>query len=124
MANEAQSKADKSKEKVFVDKYMLGEKAGEYAIHGGGFLVRVRGVEGVVGFVVVSGLKPHKDHAVPVRGMLGVIKSLKHGKSSFWTLSLGFRWLLNLIHAALLRMLAFGAIPNNIQHLFAFGCHC
>ena len=48
----------------FAAKYMLGQKAGEYAIHGGGFPVRVRSVEGLVGVIVVSGLAQHEDHAV------------------------------------------------------------
>ena len=54
----------------FAEKYQLtGERAGEYAIHGGGVPVRVRGVEGVVGVVVVSGLKQQEDHMVVVEGV-------------------------------------------------------
>ena len=53
-------------EGAFRDKFMLGERAGEYAIHGGGFPVRVRGVEGVVGVIVVSGLTQQEDHEVIV----------------------------------------------------------
>ena len=68
-----------NKEKTFADKYMLGEKAGHYAIHGGGVPIRVRGVEGVVGVVVVSGLKQHEDHAVVVEGMLELIEQLEQG---------------------------------------------
>ena len=66
-----------SGEKEFAQKYMLGESAGSYAIHGGGVPVRVRGVEGVVGVVVVSGLKQHEDHAVVVEGMREVIRELE-----------------------------------------------
>ena len=56
-------------EAAFVKKYSLASTSGgavadEYAIHGGGFPVRVRGVEGVVAVVVVSGLKQEDDHAV------------------------------------------------------------
>lgn len=56
-------------EAAFVRKYALagsngGAVADDYAIHGGGFPVRVRGVEGVVAVVVVSGLKQEDDHAV------------------------------------------------------------
>lgn len=40
-----------------------------YACHGGGFPVRVEGVEGVVGVIVVSGLKQEDDHAVIVEGI-------------------------------------------------------
>ena len=39
---------------------MLGESAGDYAIHGGGVPVRVKGVEGVVAVIVVSGLAQHE----------------------------------------------------------------
>ena len=66
-----------NKEKIFAKKYMLGEKAGQYAIHGGGVPVRVRGVEGIVGVVVVSGLKQHEDHAVVVEGILEIIEQLE-----------------------------------------------
>ena len=67
------------KEKTFAEKYMLGEKAGQYAIHGGGVPVKVRGVEGIVGVVVVSGLKQHEDHAVVVEGILEIIKQMEQG---------------------------------------------
>ncbi len=70
-----------NKEKTFAEKYMLGEKAGQYAIHGGGVPVRVRGVEGIVGVVVVSGLKQHEDHAVVVEGILKIMKQLEQGKN-------------------------------------------
>ncbi|PYH91417.1 DUF967 domain protein [Aspergillus ellipticus CBS 707.79] len=58
-------------EAAFVRKFALtssggGGAADEYAIHGGGFPVRVRGVDGVVGVVVVSGLKQEDDHQVIV----------------------------------------------------------
>lgn len=54
-------------EAAFQKKFMLGERAGEYAIHGGGWPVRVRGVEGLVAVVVVSGLKQEQDHGVIVQ---------------------------------------------------------
>lgn len=53
-------------EAAFAAKYMLGDSAGQYAIHGGGFPVRVQGVEGIVGVIVVSGLKQEQDHQVIV----------------------------------------------------------
>ncbi|KAJ7485523.1 hypothetical protein FB451DRAFT_1230145 [Mycena latifolia] len=53
-------------EAKFAAKYMLGETAGQYAIHGGGFPVRVKGVEGIVGVIVVSGLKQEWDHQIIV----------------------------------------------------------
>lgn len=54
---------------------LLGERAAltcsnccplsfKYAIHGGGFPLRVKGVEPLVGICVVSGLKQEDDHAV------------------------------------------------------------
>lgn len=56
-------------EAAFVKKYSLacangGAVADEYAIHGGGYPIRVHGVEGVVAVVVVSGLKQEDDHQV------------------------------------------------------------
>ncbi|OAA51523.1 DUF967 domain protein [Metarhizium rileyi] len=52
-------------EGAFAGKFALGaQAAGEYAIHGGGVPIRVRGVEGVIAAVVVSGLKQHEDHGV------------------------------------------------------------
>jgi uncharacterized protein (UPF0303 family) len=56
-------------EAAFVKKYAIasangGAVADEYAIHGGGYPIRVRGVEGVVAVVVVSGLKQEDDHQV------------------------------------------------------------
>jgi len=51
-------------EKAFAAKFMLGESAGEYAIHGGGVPVRVKGVEGIVAVIVVSGLAQHEDHQI------------------------------------------------------------
>ncbi|KAJ5759229.1 hypothetical protein N7520_006385 [Penicillium odoratum] len=56
-------------ESAFVKKFALasgngGAVADEYAIHGGGYPIRVRGVDGVVAVVVVSGLKQEDDHQV------------------------------------------------------------
>ncbi|KAI1475598.1 hypothetical protein K445DRAFT_320372 [Daldinia sp. EC12] len=45
---------------------MSPDQAEKYAIHGGGVPIRVKGVEGVVAVVVVSGLKQHEDHGVIV----------------------------------------------------------
>ncbi|RAK97369.1 DUF967 domain protein [Aspergillus ibericus CBS 121593] len=61
----------KGVEAGFVRKFALvssggGGVADDYAIHGGGFPVRVRGVDGVVGVIVVSGLKQEDDHQVIV----------------------------------------------------------
>lgn len=45
---------------------MSTEQAGGYAIHGGAVPIYVKGVEGVVAVVVVSGLKQYEDHGVIV----------------------------------------------------------
>lgn len=62
-------------EEVFAGKNGLvgGAKRGEYAIHGGAVPVRVRGLEGVVGVVAVSGLRQEEDHMVVVRGIREVL---------------------------------------------------
>ncbi|KAI9926779.1 hypothetical protein ASPWEDRAFT_177210 [Aspergillus wentii DTO 134E9] len=58
-------------ETAFVRKFALrsssgGANADDYAIHGGAFPIRVKGVDGVVGVIVVSGLKQEHDHQVVV----------------------------------------------------------
>jgi len=53
-------------EDAFTAKFLLGDSAGQYAIHGGGFPIRVSSVEGIVGVIVVSGLKQEQDHQVIV----------------------------------------------------------
>ena len=55
--------------KAFADKFSLGNSADEYAIHGGGVPIRVKGVEGIVAVAVVSGLSQEQDHAVVVSGI-------------------------------------------------------
>lgn len=67
-------------EEAFVRKFGLasgsgGAVADEYAIHGGGYPVRVRGVDAVVAVVVVSGLKQEDDHAVVVEAIREVVAS-------------------------------------------------
>ncbi|KAB8072245.1 hypothetical protein BDV29DRAFT_6009 [Aspergillus leporis] len=56
-------------EAAFVRKHALtstggGGAADDFAIHGGAFPVRVKSVDGVVGVIVVSGLKQEDDHQV------------------------------------------------------------
>ncbi|MCJ1248240.1 hypothetical protein MMC30_005457 [Trapelia coarctata] len=63
-------------ERKFAEKYMLGEGAGQYAIHGGAVPVRVEGMEGVVAVVVVSGLRQEEDHMVVVEGMEDCIREM------------------------------------------------
>ena len=63
-------------ENAFRAKFMLGDRAGEYAIHGGGFPVRVKDVEGVVGVIVVSGLSMQEDHEVIVEVIEEYLASL------------------------------------------------
>ncbi|CAI7657686.1 unnamed protein product [Penicillium glandicola] len=65
-------------EAAFVKKYAVpsangGAVAGEYAIHGGGYPIRVHGVDGVIGVVVVSGLKQEDDHQVVAETIQQVI---------------------------------------------------
>ncbi|KAJ5724431.1 hypothetical protein N7493_006159 [Penicillium malachiteum] len=65
-------------ESAFVKKFALasangGAVADEYAIHGGGYPIRVRGVDGVVAVVVVSGLKQEDDHQVVAETIREVI---------------------------------------------------
>jgi uncharacterized protein (UPF0303 family) len=63
-------------EEAFRAKFMLGERAGEYAIHGGGFPIRIKDVEGIVGVIVVSGLTMQEDHEVIVEVLEEYIASL------------------------------------------------
>jgi uncharacterized protein (UPF0303 family) len=63
-------------EDYFAKKYMLGENAVKYAIHGGGVPVRVKGVEGVIAVVVVSGLKQEEDHMIVVEGLEALKRKL------------------------------------------------
>lgn len=68
-------------EAAFVRKFALtstggGGAADEFAIHGGAFPIRVRGVDGIVGVVVVSGLKQEDDHQVVVEGIREVISKM------------------------------------------------
>lgn len=60
---------DKGDEEKFKARFQLGEKAEEYAIHGGGFPVRVKGVEGAVGVIVVSGYAQEEDHQIIVESL-------------------------------------------------------
>jgi uncharacterized protein (UPF0303 family) len=63
-------------EENFAKKFMLGDSAGTYAIHGGGVPIRVKGVEGVVAVVVVSGLSQEEDHSIVVEGLQHLLKSM------------------------------------------------
>ncbi|KZT20762.1 DUF336-domain-containing protein [Neolentinus lepideus HHB14362 ss-1] len=60
--------------------FVLGEAAGEYAIHGGGFPVKVAKVEGVVGVIVVSGLTMEQDHEVIVESIEEYLKGVESGQ--------------------------------------------
>ncbi|KAG9253148.1 uncharacterized protein F5Z01DRAFT_675533 [Emericellopsis atlantica] len=53
-------------EAAFASKFMLGDEAGQYAIHGGAIPIRVANVEGIVAVVIVSGLAQAEDHGVIV----------------------------------------------------------
>ncbi|KAH9909695.1 hypothetical protein F4778DRAFT_775610 [Xylariomycetidae sp. FL2044] len=65
-------------ERAFAEKYALERR--EYAIHGGGWPVKVEGVEGVVAVVVVSGLKQEEDHGVVVEGVREVLGEMRREK--------------------------------------------
>ncbi|CAL1703698.1 unnamed protein product [Somion occarium] len=65
-------------EKAFREKYALGDEGGgRYAIHGGGIPIRVKGVEGTVAVIVVSGLKQHEDHQIIVEVLQEHLKKLE-----------------------------------------------
>lgn len=49
----------------------------EYAIHGGGFPIRVANVDQIVGVIVVSGLKQEHDHQVIVEVVQDFLKGRK-----------------------------------------------
>jgi uncharacterized protein (UPF0303 family) len=66
----------KGDEVSFREKFALGEKAGGYAIHGGGWPLRVKGVEGIVAVVVVSGLKQEMDHGVITATVAEVLEAM------------------------------------------------
>lgn len=60
----------KGDEKAFAAKYGLSpEDASTYAIHGGAVPVFVKGVEGVVAVVTVSGLKQDEDNMVVLNAL-------------------------------------------------------
>ncbi|PVH95653.1 hypothetical protein DM02DRAFT_600503 [Periconia macrospinosa] len=65
-------------EDAFAKKYALGERAGDYAIHGGGVPVKVKGVEGTVAVVIVSGLKQEEDHMVVVEGLERLMREFEN----------------------------------------------
>ncbi|OCH84596.1 hypothetical protein OBBRIDRAFT_798940 [Obba rivulosa] len=68
------------KEVTFAAKFQLGERVGQYAIHGGGFPIRVKGVEGVVGVIVVSGLTMEEDHEVIVEVLEDYLRKVESGE--------------------------------------------
>lgn len=65
------------KEKKFAEKYILGDSALQYAIHGGGVPIRVKGVEGMVAVCVVSGLQQHEDHGVVIEQIEALMQGIK-----------------------------------------------
>lgn len=69
-------------EAAFAAKFALGGRAGEFAIHGGGWPVRVRGVEGLAAVVVVSGLRQEQDHAIIVQAAGEMLAELREGLES------------------------------------------
>jgi uncharacterized protein (UPF0303 family) len=63
-------------ELLFAAKFSMGQRAGDYAIHGGGWPVRVRGVEGVVAVVIVSGLAQEQDHGIIVQAVGEILEEM------------------------------------------------
>lgn len=49
----------------------------KYACHGGGFPIKVKGVDGVVAAVVVSGLAQEVDHALAIEAIQWYLEELK-----------------------------------------------
>ncbi|KAK3698997.1 hypothetical protein LTR37_016688 [Vermiconidia calcicola] len=72
---------DKGDEVKFKDRFQLGETAGEYAIHGGGVPIRVKGVEGPIAAIVVSGLAQEQDHQIIVECLQDFLTSLEGEQS-------------------------------------------
>lgn len=68
---------DMGNEDKFKARFSLGETAGDYAIHGGGFPIRVTGVEGPIGAIVVSGLAQEEDHQVIVESLQAFLSAQK-----------------------------------------------
>jgi uncharacterized protein (UPF0303 family) len=64
-------------EEAFASKFALGASAGQYAIHGGGWPLRVRGVEGIVAVVVVSGLRQEQDHGIITQTVGEMLEELR-----------------------------------------------
>jgi len=56
-------------EAKFAQVFQLGDSVGEYAIHGGGVPIKVKGVEGAVAVCIVSGLHQWDDHQIVVEGL-------------------------------------------------------
>ncbi|PCH41642.1 DUF336 domain-containing protein [Wolfiporia cocos MD-104 SS10] len=69
-------------EPAFAAKFQLGQRGGDYAIHGGGFPIRVEGVEGIVGVIVVSGLTMQEDHEVIVEVIEDYLQKKARGEIS------------------------------------------
>lgn len=63
-------------ETLFATKNGLGNDANAYAIHGGGWPIRVKGVEGIVGVIVVSGLAQSEDHGIIVKVIREYLESI------------------------------------------------
>ncbi|PPQ69197.1 hypothetical protein CVT26_003637 [Gymnopilus dilepis] len=49
----------------------------KYACHGGGFPIKVQGVEGVVAVAVISGLAQTEDHAIVVEGIKKYLREVE-----------------------------------------------
>lgn len=63
-------------EPAFAAKFALDANAGQYAIHGGGWPIRVTSVQGVIAVVVVSGLRQEQDHGIIVQTVREMLEEL------------------------------------------------
>lgn len=59
---------DRGDEAKFKSTFAIGDAA-ECSINGGGFPIRVKGVEGVIGAIVVGGLTMEEDHQTIVESL-------------------------------------------------------
>lgn len=68
-------------DRAFAEKYMMGEEERHrYAIHGGGFPIKVKGVDAIVGVIVVSGLAQTEDHQIIADTLAEYVKELEARK--------------------------------------------
>lgn len=50
----------------------------DYACHGGGYPIKVKGVEGVIAVAIISGLAETDDHQIVVEGIRKYLKEVEN----------------------------------------------